>query len=217
MSIFTRILGRAQREFDSLGRFVTRTIPALRPIHETRDTQTPITVRMWFLQKVLGFNRAAYWPVHFTSIVSGSWQNVYCGIETCPGFSPGCYIQAIGKIYIGDYTQIAPNVGIISANHNLHDNRKHIVSEVRIGSYGWIGMNAVILPGVILGDFTVVGAGAVVTKSFEEGYCVLAGNPARVVRKLDPTQCVRHHSTYEYNGYVKHVDFEAFRQRYLLV
>jgi acetyltransferase-like isoleucine patch superfamily enzyme len=206
-----------QREFDNLGRFVTRTIPALRPIHETRDTQTPITARMWFLQKALGFNRDVYWPVHFTSIVSGSWRNVYCGIETCPGFSPGCYIQAIGKIYIGDYTQIAPNVGIISANHNLHDNRKHIVSEVRIGSYGWIGMNAVILPGVILGDFTIVGAGAVVTKSFEEGYCVLAGNPARMVRKLDPAQCVRHHSAFEYNGYVKHTDFEAFRQRYLLV
>ena len=45
-------------------------------------------------------------------------------------------------------------------------------------------MNSVILPGVTLGDHTVVGAGSVVTKSFEQGYCVIAGNPARIIREL---------------------------------
>ncbi len=217
MSFVSRLGGRIGREWANLGWFVARTIPALRPIYETRDTQAPITLKMWFWQKVLGYNRHCYWPVHFTSIVSGSERNIYCGIETRPGYSPGCYIQAIGKIIIGDYTQIAPNVGIISANHDLHDNRKHVPSEVRIGAYGWIGMNAMILPGVTLGDFTVVGAGAVVTKSFPEGYCVLAGNPARIIRKLDPTLCVRYRSVHEYNGYVKHAEFDAFRRRYLLV
>jgi acetyltransferase-like isoleucine patch superfamily enzyme len=49
-------------------------------------------------------------------------------------------------------------------------------------------MNAVILPGVTLGENTIVGAGAIVTKSFPEGWCVLAGNPARVIRKLDPAK-----------------------------
>ena len=217
MSLLGRIRGRICRELSALGWFLVRIIPALRPIYETRDTQTPITFGIWFWQRVLGYNRHAYWPVHFTSIVNGAAENVYCGIETCPGYSPGCYIQAKGKIHIGDYTQIAPNVGIISANHDLHDNRKHVASEVRIGAYGWIGMNAMILPGVVLGDFTIVGAGAVVTKSFEEGYCVLAGNPARNVRKLDPEKCVRHNSTHEYNGYIRHAEFEDFRRRYLAV
>lgn len=217
VTLLARIRGRLDREWARLGWFLTRTIPALRPIYETRDTQTPITRQMWFWQKVLGYNRHCYWPVHFTSIVNGSVQNVYCGIETCPGYSPGCYIQAIGKIYIGDYTQIAPNVGIISANHDLYDNRKHVPSEVRIGAYGWIGMNAMILPGVTLGDFTIVGAGATVTKSFEEGYCVLAGNPARVIRRLDPALCVRHRSAHEYNGYVRHAEFDVFRRRNLAV
>jgi acetyltransferase-like isoleucine patch superfamily enzyme len=50
-------------------------------------------------------------------------------------------------------------------------------------------MGAVILPSVQLGDFTIVGAGAVVTKSFEEGYCVIAGNPARVIRQLNKEEC----------------------------
>ena len=72
----------------------------------------------------------------------GDPSNIFCGIETSPGLSPGNYIQGMGKTYIGDYTQIAPNVGIISANHELEDNRKHIIEDVYIGKYCWIGMGA---------------------------------------------------------------------------
>lgn len=172
---------------------------------------------MLFRQKVLGHNRNAYWPMHFTSLLTGPAANVYCGIETCPGYMPGCYVQALGKIYIGDYTQIGPNVGIISSNHDLHENQSHTPSEVRIGAYGWIGMNAIILPGVTLGDFTIVGAGSVVTKSFAEGYCVIGGNPARLIRKLDQKDVVRHRSVHEYNGYIRHDDFESYRREHLAV
>ena len=174
---------------------------------------------MWFRQRVLGINRFVYWPLHPASTFRGDFRNVYCGVETSPGYSAGCYIQAIGKIYIGDYTQIGPNVGIISANHDPRDNRDaaHIPSVVRIGEYCWIGMNAVILPGVTLGDFTVVGAGAVVTRSFPDGYCVIGGNPARLIRKLDPVQCVRHRSRYEYNGFFPSKKFETYRKRELNV
>lgn len=45
-------------------------------------------------------------------------------------------------------------------------------------------MNSVVLPGVSLGPHTVVGAGSVVTKSFPDGYCVVAGNPAKIIRRL---------------------------------
>ncbi len=45
-------------------------------------------------------------------------------------------------------------------------------------------MNSVILPGVQLGDYTVVGAGTVVTKSFPKGRCVIAGNPAKVIKEF---------------------------------
>lgn len=189
----------------------------LRPFYETRHTQTPITPTMWFFQKVVGFNRRVYWPVHFTSIVS-NYRNVYAGVETCPGFMPGCYVQAIGKIYIGDYTQISCNVGLITSNHDLTDNRKHaVIEDIVIGRYCWVAMNAMILPGVTLGDYTIVGAGAVVTKSFPEGYCVLAGQPARVIKRLNPDECVFHKSDYEYHGYIPKKEFEEFRKANLNV
>src|SRR5690606_11364857 len=154
-----------------------------------------------------GHCSSAYWPVHHTSRV-GNPKNILCGIESCPGYSPGNYIQAIGKVYIGDYTRIGPNVGIISANHDVYQNNKHDPSFVRVGSYCWIGMGAIILPSVELGDFTIVGAGAVVTKSFSEGYCVIAGNPARIVKTLDKDRCTRYRNKYEYHGYILAADFD---------
>lgn len=183
-------------------------------IIETRTTQTPITFKIWFYQKVLGFNKQVYWPTHFTSIVTGH-KNIYAGIDTCPGYMPGCYIQGIGKIDIGDYTQISANVGIITANHDLYDSTKHDVKNVIIGEYCWLGMNVMVLPGVELGANTIVGAGSVVTKSFLEGNCVIAGNPAKIVKKLDATKFVEHKCTHEYNGYIKSADFEAYRKRNL--
>lgn len=170
------------------------------PIFETKGTSCPITFAVFFYQKILGINRQAYWPVHFTSKVT-CVENIFVGIGSAPGLAPGCYIQGIGKIHIGNYTLVAQNVGIISANHNIYDMRIHERDSVKIGSYCWIGMNAVVLPGVELGDFTVVGAGSVVTKSFPDGYCIIAGNPAKLISRLDPEKCIRYHNRYEYHGY----------------
>lgn len=187
-------------------------LPAFSFVPETRVSQNPRTFRIWFMQKVLGFNRRAYWPVHFTSRVN-QWQNVLVGVDTSPGYEPGCYIQGLGRIQIGDYTEIAQNVGIISANHDLHDHSRHQSGEaVVIGDYCWIGMGAIILPGVTLGDFTVVGAGAVVTKSFPEGYVVVGGNPAKAIREIDPQACVRYKYPHEYRGYIPAAKFDEWKQ-----
>ncbi len=184
----------------SIGRVLAH-LPFTCHLIRTSGTACPITIRTWILQKLLGFNRHAYWPVHPASIV-GDPRRIRVGIGTSPGLSPGCYLQAINGIEIGDYSVLAPNVGLISANHDPHDITRHIKTRpLKIGNFCWIGMNAVILPGVELGDHTVVAAGAVVNKSFPDGYCILAGVPAKIVRKLDPTNVVEHRNPYEYIGY----------------
>jgi acetyltransferase-like isoleucine patch superfamily enzyme len=137
-----------------------------------------------FFKHVLRINTNVPWPVHFTSRVVCP-ERVKRGRGSYPGDMPGCYIQAINAIEIGDYSIFAPNVGLISANHDPHCLDRHLPAPpIRIGSHCWVGMNAVILPGVQLGDYTIVGAGNVVTKSFPEGYCVVAGNPAKLIKRL---------------------------------
>lgn len=56
--------------------------------------------------------------------------------------------------------------------------------EIRIGKNCFLGCNSIVLKGTVLGDGCVVGAGAVVSGKFEEN-CVIAGNPARVIKRLD--------------------------------
>lgn len=196
-------------------RFGLLGVPLAKDILRTRGTTAPITIRCWFIQKVLGFNRAVYWPVHFCSTVTGP-SNIHIGVGTAPGLSPGCYIQGIGRISIGDYTIVAPNVGIISANHDVYDLSKHHKREVKIGRYCWLGMNSLVLPGVVLGDHTVVSAGAVVKDCFPEGYCVLAGVPARVVKLLDREAVKEPTNEYEYVGYFTKVKFTEVQKRLLL-
>jgi acetyltransferase-like isoleucine patch superfamily enzyme len=103
----------------------------------------------------------------------------------------GCYIQAVNKIIIGTKTRTGPGVKIISANHDIISIDTLLPSSpIIIGDGCWLGANAVILPGVILGDHTIVGAGAVVTKPFEDGYCVVGGVPAKVIKNLDKNQFI---------------------------
>lgn len=193
---------------------VVRNIKLLRPVYLTRVTQTPIPIAQLVAFR-LGLKKGIYWPTHNSSVVVDP-MNIHIGIETSPGLMPGCYIQGTNGIFIGDYTQIAAGVSIISANHSLTDNRRHIdCRSIIIGSHCWIGAHSIILPGVRLGKYTIVGAGAVVTKSFESGYQVLAGNPAKVVRVLNPSECVLHRSSVEFHGFVSADDFPIFRKRHL--
>lgn len=143
----------------------------------------------FFFRKILRQNAGVTWPIHFTSVIH-SPEKIVRGKNVYPGDSPGNYISARAGIIIGDYSNIGPNVGLISANHDPIDNAKHLPSEpMRIGKFCWIGMGVIILPNVELGDFTVVAAGAIVTKSFPEGYCVIGGNPARVLKQLNVEEC----------------------------
>lgn len=81
---------------------------------------------------------------------------------------------------MGKGCYIAPNVGIITVNHDLENLNNYMeAKDVFIGQNVWIGMNSVVLPGVRLADNVIVGAGAVVTKSCIEPGQLLLGVPAK--------------------------------------
>ena len=91
-------------------------------------------------------------------------------------------------IYVGDYTMFGPNVTVAVAGHpilpELREQAYQYNAVVRIGRCCWIGAGAVILPGVTIGDNTVVGAGSIVTRDLPANV-VAVGNPCRVLRSID--------------------------------
>lgn len=133
----------------------------------------------------LGINKNVRWPVSPRSTVVGA-ENIHFSENDLHIFQvPGCYFQGIGEIFIGEGTYVAPNVGLITSNHDFYNLKEHSPAKaIHIGQDCWIGMNAMVLPGVCLGEKTIVAAGAVVTKSFEQGNCVIAGNPARIIKNI---------------------------------
>ena len=92
-----------------------------------------------------------------------------------------------GTITIGKKTLIAPGVHIYTARHPLELAERLEWEDVRpvvIGEHCWIGGHATVLPGVTIGDRSVIGAGAVVTKNVPPD-CLAVGNPAKVVKRLN--------------------------------
>ena len=151
-------------------------------------------VNDWKGCRILRKNLNVPWPVSPLSTVVNP-QNIHFHPDDLNNFQTfGCYFQGDAEITIGRGTYIAPNVGIITGNHDLyHPADRREPKPVTIGSECWIGMNAVILPGVTLGDHTVVAAGAVVTKSFTEGFCVIGGVPATKIKDLSINSMENNH------------------------
>lgn len=92
-----------------------------------------------------------------------------------------CVLLDVNPIQIGDQTQIGPAVQIYSADHPRSPEARRANLEngrpVRIGANVWIGGGAIILPGIIVGDDAIIGAGSVVTRNVPPGATVV-GNPA---------------------------------------
>ena len=91
-------------------------------------------------------------------------------------------------IYIGSYTMIGPNVTVATAGHpilpELREKAYQFNMPVHIGRNCWIGAGAMIMPGVTIGDNSVIGAGSVVTKDIPANV-VAYGNPCRVAREIN--------------------------------
>ena len=151
-------------------------------------------------QKIFRINGKVRWPMSPFSSISNC-KNIIFNEDDLNNFQTwGCYFQNISaRIFIGKGTYIAPNVGLITSNHDMLNLDKHSSGkDIVIGECCWIGMNSVVLPGVSLGDHTIVGAGSIVTKSFKEGNCIIAGNPAKqisCIKKEDSFQTKKQQCT----------------------
>lgn len=90
-------------------------------------------------------------------------------------------------VYIGDQVMIGPNVTITTTGHPVYPLYRQLAAHfslpIHIGNNVWIGANSVILPGVTIGDNTVIGAGSIVTRDIPD-HVVAVGNPCRVMRPI---------------------------------
>lgn len=141
-------------------------------------TKIPIyTLRLLFLKRVLkmkiGKNTAVHMHNFFTQ------RNITIGHNSV--INRKCYLDGRVGIRIGSNVSISPEVCIVSLGHDPQSpNFETTPGFVEIEDYVWIGIRAIILPGVKLGEGCVIGAGAVVTKNVEP-YTIVAGVPAKKI------------------------------------
>ena len=93
-------------------------------------------------------------------------------------------MMASGGITIEDNTMIAANVQLISNNHDLKERAVITCKPIHIKKNCWIGAGATILPGVTVGENSVIGAGSVVTKDVPDN-SIAVGNPARIIKRIE--------------------------------
>jgi len=98
-----------------------------------------------------------------------------------------CTILDCGRVTIGDNVLFGPNVSLLTAGHPIHpesrNSRYQYGIEITIGDNVWICANAVINPGVRIGNNVVIGSGSVVTKDIEDN-AIAVGNPCKVIRHI---------------------------------
>lgn len=113
-------------------------------------------------------------------------KHVHFGKNVYANFNLTCVDDT--HIYIGDYTMIGPNVTLATAGHpilpELRKKGYQFNMPVRIGKNCWLGAGVIVLPGITIGDNTVVGAGSIVTKDLPPNV-VAVGNPCKVLREIN--------------------------------
>ena len=123
------------------------------------------------------------------TIVSPFYCDYGYNIEIGENFfaNMNCVILDGAKVSFGDNVFIAPNCGFYTAGHPFDVERRNKGLEyaypITVGNNVWIGANVSVLPGVSIGDNSVIGAGSVVTRSIPANV-LAAGNPCRVIREI---------------------------------
>jgi galactoside O-acetyltransferase len=106
-------------------------------------------------------------------------------------------------IYIGNYVMIGPNVTIATAGHPITPERRKKAAQfnipVYIGNNVWIGANCVILPGVTIGENSVIGAGSIVTKNIPANV-IAVGNPCHILREINDRDKEYYYKNLRFDG-----------------
>ena len=117
-----------------------------------------------------------------------NWGGKHChfGKNVYANFNLTCVDDT--HIYVGDYTMFGPNVTLATPGHpilpKLREKQYQFNMPIHIGKNCWLGAGVIVLPGVTIGDNSVIGAGSVVTKDVPANV-VAVGNPCRVIREID--------------------------------
>lgn len=113
--------------------------------------------------------------------LNGKASNLKIGRECVIG--SGVHLALHDRIVLGNNVVINDGCVLLTASHDVNDRDwKHVKAPIVLEDYAWVATNSIILPGVTIGCGAVVGAGSVVTKSVPP-HCVVAGNPARIVKE----------------------------------
>jgi maltose O-acetyltransferase len=140
--------------------------------------------RQTILQQLLGHigQNSIIWPPFYCSYGT----NTYIGDHVFLNYM--CTILDNNEVHIGHHVMVGPAVQIYTAAHDLQVEARiqgwEVAKPIVIEDNVWLGGGAILLPGVRIGRNAVVGAGAVVSRSVPEN-TVVAGNPARVIRKIE--------------------------------
>ena len=150
-------------------------------LNRLRPSQTK--ERMEILRKLFGKTKGNF------TIVSPFFCDYGYNIEIGENFfmNMDCVILDGAKVKFGDNVFVAPHCGFYTADHTLDVERRinglEYALPITVGNNVWIGAHVCVLPGVSIGDNTVIGAGSVVTKNIPAN--VLAyGNPCKVIREI---------------------------------
>ena len=141
---------------------------------------TPTDVRKW-MSILIGQELDEGFGL-FPPFYTDCGRNIH--LEKNVFINSGCHFQDQGGIFIGEGTFIGHNVILATLNHDMNPYTRADIhpKPIHIGKRVWIGSGAIVLPGVTIGDNSVIGAGSVVTKDVPAD-CVYGGNPAKFIKK----------------------------------
>ncbi|MGI6664514.1 MAG: sugar O-acetyltransferase [Christensenellaceae bacterium] len=147
--------------------------------------RTPAEIREIF-SKLIGKEVDAAFAL-FPPFYTDFGKNITLGKRVF--INAGCKFQDQGGIFIGDDTLIGHNAVLATLNHDFAPTKRADMhpAPIVIGKNVWLGANVTILPGVSIGDNSVVAAGAVVTKDIPANV-IVGGLPAKVLREIDAAE-----------------------------